>query len=99
MGEAGYLRCISSLRLDLLDALGRGYVIDHCARVLVEEAVNRRYRAYVTDALMAISENTARVAGGRRLTRRWLEGEARRDGRSPEEIARGVMRGAGLRFA
>lgn len=47
------------------------------------DAEERRYRAYVTDALMIMTENTAKWAGGRYLTRPWAE--AREKAKSPED--------------
>ena len=99
MGEAEYFRCCRTIRLDLLDLFGRGYVIEHCADELSQAAEQRRLRAWVTDALMVLTENTARFAGGRRMARRWAEGPRPADERSADEIAAGVMRRAGLRFA
>ena len=99
MGADEYLRCCRSIRLELLEVFGRGYVIEHCLSELRERAERRRFHAYVTDALMLLTENTARAAGGRRLTRRWAEGFASADERSGAELAAGVMRAAGLRFA
>ncbi|MBR1558771.1 MAG: hypothetical protein IJ646_00880, partial [Clostridia bacterium] len=62
-------------------------MIDCCAEVLRAEADERRYRAYVTDALMILTENTARYWGGRRLAGRWTDGSRRGDARSGDEIA------------
>lgn len=56
----------------------------------------RRYRAYVTDALMAIAENTARFAGGSAMTARWYDGYKPVDNRSGDEIALDVIKQAGL---
>jgi hypothetical protein len=55
-------------------------------------------RVYMTDALMALTENTA-GPGGRYMTKRWAElfGPETPE-KAPEDIARDVMRGAGLKF-
>ena len=60
---------------------GRGYVIEHCAAALRERQSEKLYRAYVTDALMAIANNTANyvipgsgvVEYGAKMEKRWLE--------------------------
>lgn len=53
---------------------------------------------YITDAIMALTENTA-GPGGRYMTKRWAElfGPETPE-KAPEDIARDVMRGAGLKF-
>ncbi|MGX8706913.1 MAG: hypothetical protein ACSW8J_10080, partial [bacterium] len=71
---------------------------DHCRDVLRVEAEARLFNAYVTDALMLITENTARYAGGRYQTRRWLDAAHPRDTRTGDEIAVELMQRAGLRF-
>ena len=62
------------------------------------EARLSAYRIYVTDALMYISENTARASSGRYLTKRYAEiiGEAKKDTRTGEEIAADIITRAGL---
>lgn len=71
---------------------------DHCRDVLRVEAEAQLFNAYVTDALMFITENTARYAGGRYQTRRWLDVAHPRDTRTGDEIAAEVIRRAGLTF-
>lgn len=60
--------------------MGHGYVIEHCVSMLKEESQEKLFRAYVTDALMVISENTTHYVGasdmfdyGRSLNSRWLD--------------------------
>lgn len=65
---------------------------------LLQEAEERRYRAYVTDALMVLTENSAKYAQGQYLTRRWAEGLLPQDDKSGDEIAAEFIRRAGLRF-
>ena len=86
------------MSLELLDLHGRGYVSAHCREALRAEAEERLYRAYVTDALMLLTENTARFAGGRYQTRRWLDAVHSRDARTGDEIALDFIRRAGLRL-
>lgn len=83
----------------MLDLLGRGYLVECCASAFAREMEEKRYRAYVTDALMAIAENTARLAGGRKMAGRWIQTDASRDARGGDEIVRDAVRGAGLRYA
>lgn len=76
---------------------GRGYVIEHCMEELERTFDERRYRAYVTDALMTLVNNVARSLGGSSFTARWVDGYKKQDPRTPEEIAQDVVRNAGLK--
>ena len=40
---------------------GRGYVIEHCVSWLKKDSEEKAYRAYITDALKAITDNTGRA--------------------------------------
>ena len=57
----------------MLDLLGKGYVIDHCVSLFQKKQNEKQYRAYITDALMAITETLADRYGGRKMTMRWME--------------------------
>ena len=96
MGEADYFRYCRSIRLDLLNLYGRRYVIDHVIAELQSEMEDKRYKAYITDALMVMTENTAKFAGGRHLTVRWADKFKPQDTRTGEEIVEDVVRNAGL---
>lgn len=62
----------------------------------MQKMEERRYRAYLTDALMLMTENTAKYAGGKQLTKRWAAEFIPVDNRTAEEIAAEVMKNAGL---
>lgn len=69
MGAVEYLNLIQTIRLDLLELFGSGYVIDHCVSAFSKEKeIERRYeeeklyRYYLTDCLRVITENTAKSA-------------------------------------
>lgn len=77
-------------------------MIEHAAEAWRRENEEIRYRAYVTDVLQAIAENTAKPYGGRIMTGRWIDlREERRpkDTRSGDEVAADVMRRCGLQLA
>ena len=72
--------------------------MQHCIAYTTEKMEERRYRAYITDALMAIAENTARFAGGQTMRGRWYDAYAPQDTRTGDEIALQVIQGAGLHY-
>ena len=74
MGADKYLKYIQTIRLDLLELFGNGYVIDHCIALLKKEREERIYRVYITDGLKAISETLQSIRGsGSALSVRWLD--------------------------
>lgn len=99
MGEQGYFRHCESIRLDLLDLYGRGYVFDHCIAAYEQEIKERRYRTYVTDALMAMAGNTARFSGGSVMGIRWADDGKPTDTRTGDEIAADFITRTGLTYA
>ena len=73
MGADRYGEYIQSIRLDLLELFGSGYVIQHCISAFTKEQKETAYRTYVTDALKVIAENTARFNGGMTMNARFAE--------------------------
>lgn len=84
MDASAYAGGIESVRLDLLDLLGADYLISHIAQQINAERKADVYRAYVTDTLNAIAENTRYhlvytkdgaefVEVGVKMEKRWLE--------------------------
>lgn len=62
------------------------------------EARLTAYRIYVSDALMLIGKNTAKLALGTYMPRRYVDiiGGVKQDDRTGEEIAADIIRRAGL---
>lgn len=73
-------------------------MLEHCAAALRARAEERGFRAYVTDALMILTENTARLGGGQMLTGRWADAVKPGRRQSGDEIAAGVIERAGLKL-
>lgn len=68
----------------MLELIGPDYLIAHCVEAFNAEQAEAQYRAYVTDALKAITENTSKyllykkngaefVEVGGKMTKRWAE--------------------------
>ena len=72
-------------------------MIEYVISAFMEDLEERRYRAYVTDALMFIAENTAHsVNDGKYFTQRWAEKFLPADNRTGDEIVLDTIRNAGL---
>ena len=52
-----------------LEIFGKGYVIEHCIALFKKQQKEKLYQMYITDALKAICDNTARMYGGATLKR------------------------------
>ena len=82
------------MTLALLVLRGRGAraILAALPAVLRRQQQDRAYRAYVTDALKIIGENTARYAGGGYLKGRYLDIEQPEEKQAPppEEIIRSM---------
>ena len=82
-------------------------MIDHVASFFRKQQEEKRYRAYVTDALKALTENTTHrlipgvgeVSYGSYMPTRWLkEAQEPEDTRTGDEIAEEIIRRAGLKL-
>ena len=92
---------MTSIRLDLLSIFGSGYVVEHCIAVFRKKAQEKIYRAYITDALKAISQNTAAFNGqGLAMSGRFAELAGyipKADEMTGDEIVADIIARAGLR--
>lgn len=100
MGADEYFRCIRSVRLDLLELMGSGYVIEHCVATFSEYCKEQAFRIYMADGVKCISESVANYLGGSYLQGRYAEiirGDDYADeSATGDEIALDVIERAGL---
>lgn len=75
-------------------------MFEHCLSEWKERQKQEAYRVYITDALRAISENTAKYAGGKYIQARYADmiKPKPKDIRSGNEIAADVIKKAGLKL-
>lgn len=79
---------------------------EHVAASFRRSQEELRYKAYVTDALKAITENTMRrlvpgvgaVEYGSYIQKRWYNQEEPKEEKTGDEIAEEIIRRAGLTF-
>ena len=88
MGAEGYAECINTIRLDLLEVLGKSYIIQHCVAFLKTRSEEKAFRIYVTDGLKVIAENLANYYGGSVLNMRYSDviSTEKPDDRTEEDI-------------
>lgn len=70
--------------------------MEHCLAEVEDMLRDRQYRAYVTDALMVIANNVGGALGGSTIRARWMDTFKEPDTRTAEEVAREVVKNAGL---
>lgn len=75
-------------------------MVEHVAASVKQERKEKLYKAYVTDALRILGENTAGLTKGKYMALRWIDLDSdtpgATDNRSGDEIAEDVIRRAGL---
>ena len=101
MGSEEYFHCVESIRLDLLDLFGSGYVIEHCISALLERKKKDTLDIYLADCLKNINEILAKTYGGSYSNQRYVEliNPKKEDKRTGDEIAADIIKRAGLRFS
>ena len=72
--------------------------MEHCRDAWMRQLEETRYRAYLTDALMAIAQNTCNFAGGSTMNGRWYKDEKPKDDRDGDEIAQDIINRLGLTY-
>ena len=96
MGSDTYLKLISTIRLDLLELFGSGYVIEHCVAAFSDLQRERAFQAYVTDCLKMVAENTSKPYGGKYPGKRfadvWEKMGKPKDKRTAEDIISHMLR-------
>lgn len=63
------MSAVSSIRLDMLELLGKGYVVDYCMAFFRRKKEQEKYLSYYADALSIISETLAGYVGGKYVKR------------------------------
>lgn len=78
--------------------MGARAILSALPVILKKQSLETTYRAYVTDALKIIAENTAKYAGGSHPKVRYIDlvDPKPKDTRSGAEIAADVIKKAGL---
>lgn len=101
MGAAEYFKAVNTIRLDLLDLMGSGYVIEHCITAFSISQQRKLFYQYTTDAIKNINEILAKTYSGAYMTRRYAEyfPDERPEGKemSGDAIAADIINRAGLK--
>lgn len=98
MGSDEYFRCISTIRLDMLELMGSGYVVEHCVAAFAERCEKKAYRNYMADGIKCISETIANVYGGTYMENRLADLMDTTPEKTGDEIALEVITRAGLKL-
>lgn len=82
-----------------MNLLGAGYVADYCVYRFRQKQEQKLYRAYITDALMALNNNVASYFGGTSIVSRYMDILNPQKEKDAAEIVSDVMKNAGLHFS
>ena len=87
------------LSVELLQMIGKGYVIDHCVSLFKKKQEKKLYQIYVTDTLKLINDNIAKNFGGAMIKTKYSEltQTVKEDNRTGDEVAREVIGRLGLK--
>lgn len=68
-------------------------MVDHCVAAFQNKQKDRLYQIYITDALKAIAENTANLAGGKSPQLRYIEviDDMENTDKKPEKTAEEII--------
>ena len=90
----------SGLSLELLDMIGRGYVVEHCVSSFNKRQKELAFQIYVTDTLKSIDEKLFNTFGGTAYKDRFIDRitSEKKPVKSGDEIAAEVIKKAGLKL-
>ena len=76
---------METLNINLLEFLGKSYVIDHCIAFFERKTKENNFKEYVGNALYVIAHNTA-AWGGSEMAIKYTDMNNEPDERTAEEI-------------
>lgn len=68
-GATAFKDGIESVRLEFVEMMGMGYVIECCISHFFKLKQEESYRTYIAEALRILTENTAKSSGGSYLSK------------------------------
>ncbi len=91
----------TGINLELLELIGKGYIVDHCVSLFNNKAKERLYQTYITDTLKCLNDNLAKVIGGSSIKARYYDlleaGSKKESEKTGDEIAIEIIKKAGLK--
>lgn len=91
----------TGIDLELLELIGKGYIVDHCVSLFNNKAKERLYQTYITDTLKCLNDNLAKVIGGSSIKARYYDlleaGSQKESEKTGDEIALEIIKKAGLK--
>lgn len=90
-GASAFKGGIESIRLEFVEMMGMGYVIEHCISHFLETKQEESYRTYVTEALRILTENTAKSPGGSYLSKSFSDIYKKAENEEPEKTEEEII--------
>lgn len=91
----------------MVDAIGRGYVVQYCISLYRKKMEKFAFQSYISDVLCTLNNNFARQLGGTEISMRYVDlvkpfgygsQTEPQDDRTGDEIAADIILRAGLSF-
>lgn len=89
----------SGISVELIEILGRGYIVEHCISLFKKNQEEHAFRKYVADAVHFMNEAVYKRIGGRCHKNTFSDFIDRKpeDNRTGDEIAMEIIKKAGLK--
>lgn len=86
----------------MVEAIGKGYVVQHCISLYRKRQEMLQFRSYIADAIMTLNNAFVRQFGGNEITTRYIDlvqpERLQENDRDADEIAADIILRAGLSF-
>lgn len=98
IGADEYFDAVKTIRLDLLNLLGSGYVVEHCVSAFRIKAREEIWKGYIAEGVKILTENTS-LRGGAHLAKSYREliDTKKEPEKTGDEIVREIINRAGLK--
>lgn len=90
-GASAFKDGIESIRLEFVEMMGMGYVIEHCISHFLKLKQEESYRTYITEALRILTENTAKSSGGSYLSKSFSDIYKKPEKEEPEKTQEEII--------
>lgn len=91
-GAKAFKDGVESVRLEFVDMMGMGYVMDHCISHFLKSQEKQAYRVYITEALKLLTENTAKYSGGSYMTKSFSDIYKKEEKKEKKETAEDIKK-------
>ena len=84
----------------MVDAVGRGYVVQYCISLYRKKREKLQFQSYIADVLLSLHNHVAQFIQGHPIDVRYMDivSPQKTDDRTGDDIAADIIKRAGLSF-